>query len=81
VTLAKRSRIEEAKLDDGKYIAECREATLIGAAANGHSQIWPKCEMLVQGDRAFFYREGKLLWDCNAAYAADHFDISPLLNA
>jgi len=75
---AKRPKLAERKLDDGNYIARCCEATLIGAAANGHSQIWPSSVMVIQGDRASFYRNGAKLWDCNAAYAVAHFDITPL---
>ncbi len=74
----KRTKLSERKLNDGKYAVRCREATLFGAAANGHSQIWPDSVMVIQGDRASFYRNGKKLWDCNTEYAVAHFDISPL---
>lgn len=68
----------EKKLADGPYSARCRETSLIGAAVNGHSLIWPESVMEVRGDRALFYREGKLLWECNTAYAALHFEVTQL---
>lgn len=65
-------------LPDGKYLAVCRQATLLAAAVNGHSAVWPQAVMVITGDSALFYREGKQVWSCNSLHAANQFDVAPL---
>lgn len=65
-------------LADGRYRARCRDTSLIQAAANGHSSIWPEAELEVKEGGAMFYRDGTKVWSCNVHYAAFHFDLSPL---
>lgn len=65
-------------LADGEYLAKCRQSNALSAALNGHGCIWPEAKMVVTGDMAVFYRDGKLVWSCNAIYAAHHFDVSPV---
>ncbi|MDI2145042.1 hypothetical protein KBJ94_23630 [Pseudomonas sp. ITA] len=63
------------KLSDGDYIARCRQATLISATVNGHSQVFPQAHMTVKDGYATFFKDGKEVWGCNAVYAAAHFDV------
>lgn len=65
-------------LADGRYLARSRETSLIQAAANGHSSVWPEAELVVKKGAATFYRDGKKVWGCNVPYAAAHFDLSHL---
>lgn len=65
-------------LADGEYVAKCRQKSLIGAAANGHSSVWPESMVVVFGGVATFYQLNKVVWVCNPNYAATHFDISTL---
>jgi hypothetical protein len=75
---ARKKRIAEpAKLADGAYIAKPREKTLISAAANGHSSIWPEAKMVVSGNSATFYRGRQKVWACQAIYASTMFDVTP----
>ena len=56
----RRTRIAEpAKLANGEYLAQPREKTLLSAAENGHSCIWPEARMVVTGDQAVFYQGSK----------------------
>lgn len=66
------------KLKNGRYVAQCRETTMLGAVANGHSLIWPQAEMVVTGDQAKFYKSGKVVWSCRSAYASYQFDVVSL---
>ncbi|MGR6500177.1 hypothetical protein NR803_035210 (plasmid) [Pseudomonas aeruginosa] len=59
--MAKRNTFKTLK--DGVYLARCRESSLLAAASNGHSIIWP---------------EGKKVWSCNMTYAANNFDVRAL---
>lgn len=65
-------------LPDGEYIAKCRQLTIISAAANGHLSVWPEAKLVIKGRDALFYKEGMLVWSCNVAYAATHFDVTSL---
>ena len=56
----------------------CRERNALSAAANGHSQVFPKARVRVKEGWASFFRNGEEVWDCNAAYAAAHFDCQPI---
>ena len=42
----------DLKLAPGRYLAKCHEDTIIKAALNGHSLVWPQAEMVIQGDAA-----------------------------
>ncbi|WP_332451286.1 hypothetical protein, partial [Burkholderia ubonensis] len=53
-------------LPNGEYWAMCRERNVISAAANGHSQVFPKARMTVKDGWAFFQRDGVEVWTCNA---------------
>lgn len=64
-------------LADGEYEATCRERTILGAAANGHSAVFPGARMVVKDGWATFMRDGAAVWNCNARYAATHFDLQP----
>jgi archaeosine-15-forming tRNA-guanine transglycosylase len=66
------------KLKDGTYSAKCKEQTLLSATVNGHSAIWPQAKVVVKGDQAEFFQNGKLVWHCNMIYAANNFDISAI---
>jgi hypothetical protein len=57
----------------GRYLARCKEATRLKAAANGHSTIWPQAEAVSDGLWVHFYRDGVAVFDCNAQYASAHF--------
>ncbi|BAG48026.1 hypothetical protein L0Y81_30105 (plasmid) [Burkholderia multivorans] len=62
-------------LADGEYEATCRERTIFSAAANGHSAVFPRARMVVKNGCATFTRDGAEVWNCNARYAAAHFDV------
>lgn len=34
--------------------------------------------MVIKGDTACFYHEGKKVWSCNMTYAANNFDVGAL---
>ena len=63
-------------LSAGRYYITCKEASLIAAAANGHSTVWPEAEAVSDGARVVFTREGKDVYTCNATYAAHHFNVT-----
>lgn len=60
-------------LVDGAYVATAKEKTMLSALLNGHGQVWPQAEMVVSGKTARFFKSGKQVWECNAAYAQLHF--------
>ncbi|MGP0171230.1 hypothetical protein ACSVIJ_05030 [Pseudomonas sp. NCHU5208] len=64
------------KLADGEYIAKCKEKTALSAAVNGHSQVWPEAKVVVKNGTARFYKDGSLVWECNATYAKGNFEVS-----
>lgn len=68
---------EPAKLANGEYIARPRDKSLISAALNGHSSIWPEARMVINGDDAVFFKGRKKVWGCQAMYASNMFDIIP----
>lgn len=74
--MAKRNTFKTLK--DGVYLARCRESSILAAASNGHSIIWPEARMVIKGDTAYFYHEGKKVWSCNMTYAANNFDVGAL---
>ncbi len=65
-------------LPDGEYWATCRERNPLSAAANGHSLVFPKARLTVKDGWAVFYRDGKEVWNCNAAYAGANFNVQPV---
>ena len=69
--------VTKGALTDGQYWAVCRERNVLSAAANGHSQVFPKAQMTVRDGWAYFYRDGTEVWNCNAVYAAAQFMIQP----
>ncbi|WP_059447336.1 hypothetical protein [Burkholderia territorii] len=71
------SKPADGMLMDGDYEATCRERTILGAAANGHSAVFPRARMVVKGGWATFTRDGVEVWNCNARYAAAHFNVQP----
>lgn len=74
-----RKRIAEpAKLANGEYLAKPRDTTLLSAVANGHSSIWPEAKMVVKGDQAAFFQDGKKVWACQMIYASNMFDVTPI---
>lgn len=62
-------------LQDGEYWATCRERTRLAASANGYGPVFPQAKMTVKDGWATFERDGKAVWDCNARFAAAHFDV------
>jgi len=73
-----RTKAIDSKLPDGKYIAKCRQKTVLSAAANGHSLVFPEAHLVIKGNSASFSKEGKEVWSCNAGYAAAHFDVTAM---
>ncbi|HGL4257945.1 hypothetical protein [Burkholderia multivorans] len=71
------SKRAEGMLVDGEYEATCRERTTLAAAANGHGAVFPRARMIVKNGWATFTRDGVEVWNCNARYAAAHFDLQP----
>nr|WP_249181096.1 hypothetical protein [Burkholderia vietnamiensis] len=67
----------DGMLIDGEYEARCCERTIPSAAANGHSAVFPCAKMIVKDRWAPFTRNGAEVWNCNAHYAATHFDVQP----
>lgn len=65
-------------LAPGKYRVVCKEQSVIAAAMNGHSGVWPEAEAVSDGKRVVFYREGKEVFSSNATYAAANFEVTPL---
>jgi hypothetical protein len=59
--------------ENGEYWAICKENNPLSAAANGHSQVFPRAEVTVKDGWATFHRDGKEIWNCNARYAAANF--------
>ncbi|AOJ64673.1 hypothetical protein WI80_30305 [Burkholderia ubonensis] len=72
------TRMKNEALPNGEYWAMCRERNVISAAANGHSQVFPKARMTVKDGWAFFQRDGVEVWTCNAVYAAANFNVQPV---
>lgn len=70
-----------ATLTDGKYLAKCRQTTALNAGMNGHLSVWPEALMEVKGKEAFFYRDGKVVWSCSMLYAANQFDVTPIVKS
>lgn len=62
-------------LAKGSYLLRCKEKSLLAAAANGHSAIWPEAEAQSDGKIVVFRRHGKEVYACNAAYAALNFAV------
>ncbi|MDN4571919.1 hypothetical protein DBB29_24990 [Pandoraea cepalis] len=62
-------------LNDGKYSARCKQATMLAAVAAGHSHVFPMADLIVSDGWARFYKGGKEVWSCNPTYAAVHFEV------
>lgn len=65
------------RLKDGIYRAKCKESTPLKALINGHGPVWPESDLTVRDGWAFFSKDGTVVWDCNSAYAATHFSVTP----
>lgn len=65
-------------LADGRYLAKCRQATFASAVLNGHSLVWPEAELVILGEDAEFFIDGKRVWSCSMQYAANQFDVTLL---
>lgn len=63
-------------LEDGVYLAKCRERSALAAAANGHGAVWPEARMVIAKGTARFYRGNEQVWLCNAAYAGAQFEVT-----
>ncbi|MBN3852293.1 MULTISPECIES: hypothetical protein [unclassified Paraburkholderia] len=59
--------------ENGEYVAICKENNPLSAAANGHSEVFPRALVIVKDGWATFYRDGEEIWNCNARYAAANF--------
>lgn len=64
-----------APLAAGRYRCISREKSSLSAAANGHLSVWPKSIAISDGKRVEFFKDQKLVWSCNASYAAFHFEM------
>lgn len=65
-------------IEPGRYLAKCRDKSLLSAVANGHSLVFPEAECVLRSTQADFFKGGKRVWSCNALYATTHFDLSSL---
>lgn len=65
-------------LADGRYLAKCRQTTFASAVLNGHSLVWPEAELVILGEDAEFFIDGKRVWSCSMQYAANQFDVTLL---
>lgn len=59
-------------------IAKCKEKSKLSALANGHGAIWPQAEVRIIDGWAYFYKDGKQVWECNETYAIKNFNLSQL---
>lgn len=66
------------KLADGQYRPLCKEKSFLQAMTNGHSRVWPQADVLIRDGLAWFSKESRQVWDCNAPYAATHFYLEPV---
>ena len=71
-----RGKRKDEGLPDGTYVATAKEKTELSALLNGHGKVWPQAKMVVSGQTARFFKNGKQVWECNAAYAELHFVIA-----
>lgn len=62
----------------GRYRATCREQTLVAAAFNGHSAVWPQAHAISDGNWVRFYKGEREVFSCNSAYARAQFTCEPL---
>lgn len=60
-------------LPKGDYDFRCKERTLVQAAANGHSRVWPAATGTCDGKWVSMQRDGEQIFECNAAYASANF--------
>ncbi|MGU7774670.1 hypothetical protein ACV229_31420 [Burkholderia sp. MR1-5-21] len=72
------SKQNDGMLVDGEYCATGRERTILGATANGHGAVFPRATMTVTDGWSTFTHDGVEVWNCNARYAAAHFDVQPV---
>lgn len=70
----KRNRLAPSPLPPGEYHARSRDTSQIAAALNGHADAYPEARCSSDGKWCVFYRNGQAVWECNAVYAAAHFD-------
>lgn len=70
----RRTLKQPAPLPAGKYVVRTRESTVLSAAANGHSEIFPEAQCVSDGKWCLFFRDGREVRGCNSLYAAAHFD-------
>jgi hypothetical protein len=76
--MTKKNDVRKVALADGEYWAMCRERNVLSATANGYGHVFPNARMVVKDGWAVFYRDDLEVWNCNAAYAAIHFDLQPV---
>ncbi|MFS8979725.1 hypothetical protein PO002_35520 [Cupriavidus necator] len=50
-------------------------------ADNGHDEVFPGANCISDGKWVTFYKKGEEVWECNALYAAAHFDFSSVSSA
>lgn len=62
----------------GQYLATCKEKSVLSAAMNGHSAVFPQAHCTVARGQAVFKKNGVEVWRCNSTYAAAHFLLTPL---
>ena len=62
-------------LPAGEYRVHGKEKTYMEAICNGHGFLWGLGEVTAKcdGQTVTFFRTGRRIWDCNSAYAAQHF--------
>ncbi|OUE39288.1 hypothetical protein BZY94_31035 [Burkholderia territorii] len=65
-------------LQDGAYLARCKERNPLSAAMNGHGAVYPYARCEVKRGVAIFERDGKEVWRCNSAYAELHFSLEQI---
>ncbi|ABO60553.1 hypothetical protein LA345_39285 (plasmid) [Burkholderia vietnamiensis] len=70
-----RNQRDTPPLKDGEYWATCKERSPMAAILNGHGAVFPQSRMTVRDGWAYFMRDGKEVWRCNARYAAFNFTI------
>ncbi|SAL67540.1 hypothetical protein AWB65_06536 [Caballeronia humi] len=66
------------KIEDGQYIAICKERNALAAAMNGHAAVFPEARCTIANGQAVFKRDGTMVWSCNAAYAEANFNLKPI---
>ena len=77
--MVRRKPVLPPPLAAGTYRATCREADLLSAEESEHSSVYPEAVCVSDGRWCTFYRDGVKVWDCNAHYAAVHFNMEAMV--